>query len=188
MQLTSMTRYAGAMLFLLAVPLATAAQVHEHGTATLEIAVDGGVLSIALESPLENLVGFEHAPRDDRQRAALKKMEDTLRRPERLFKPAPEAGCVVRDVKVENPFAEGSKPESGHAHGAEAKHGGHADEQHAEAHAAWTFKCSRPQALRTLEVLLFDAFPAMKRIKTQKATPSGQSGATLTPKRRSIAL
>jgi len=176
---TSITRRAGATLFLLVLPLATAAQVHEHGTATLAIAVDGDVLSINLESPLENLVGFEHPPRDDKQRAALKKMEDALRRPERLFRPAAEAGCVAREVKVENPFPAGAKPESGHAH---------ADAQHAEAHATWTFQCARPQALRTLEVLLFDAFPRMRQIRTQKATPSGQGGATLTRERRSVAL
>lgn len=187
MQRTSIRRRAGAILVLLALPLAAAAQVHEHGTATLEIAVDGGVLSINLESPLENVVGFEHAPRDDKQRAALKKMEETLRRPERLFKPSAEAGCAVRDVKVENPFAAGAKPEGGHAHGEKDKHGGHAEE-HAEAHASWTFQCARPQVLRALEVLLFDAFPGMKQIKAQKATPSGQGVATLTPKRRSIAL
>ena len=185
MQETSMARWPTAILLVLAFPLATAAPVHEHGTATLEIAVDGNVLSINLESPLDNLVGFEHAPRDDKQRAALKKMEDTLRHPERLFKPAAEAGCVVRDVKVESPFAAGSQPD--HAHGGEAKHGGHA-EAHAEAQASWTFQCARPQALRTLEVLLFDAFPGMKQIKAQKATPGGQGGATLTSKRRSIAL
>ena len=46
MHWTSMTRRAIAILFVLALPPAAAEQAHEHGTAILEIAVDGGTLSI----------------------------------------------------------------------------------------------------------------------------------------------
>lgn len=33
--------------------------------------VGGGQLEVALESPLDNLLGFERAPRTDKQRAAV---------------------------------------------------------------------------------------------------------------------
>ena len=58
--------------------VASAEQAHEHGVATLDVAVDGRTLTLQFESPLDNVVGFEHAPRTDKQRAALKNMEEKL--------------------------------------------------------------------------------------------------------------
>ncbi|MCZ7566419.1 MAG: DUF2796 domain-containing protein [Burkholderiales bacterium] len=175
----------------LALP-AAAAQVHEHGAATLEVAVDGGTITIALESPLDTLVGFEHAPREEKQRAALRKMEASLRAGDRMFRPTAAAGCTAGEAKVEHPYAGGAAARTAHAHGADGhkngKHGHGKDEQHAGAHATWTFVCTSPQALRELEVLVFDAFPGVKRIRAQTATPRGQAAVTLTPSRRRLAL
>ena len=82
----------------------SAQQAHEHGGALLNVALDGKKLVVQLESPLDNLVGFEHAPRNDKQRAALAKMEESLQAGDRWFKPAAAAGCTLRDVKVEHPY------------------------------------------------------------------------------------
>ena len=81
-----------------------AQQAHEHGGALLNVALDGKKLVVQLESPLDNFVGFEHAPRNDKQRAALVKMEESLQAGDRWFKPAAAAGCTLRDVKVEHPY------------------------------------------------------------------------------------
>ncbi|MGB0128732.1 MAG: DUF2796 domain-containing protein [Rhodocyclaceae bacterium] len=55
------------MLSPLAAPvLAVAQHAHEHGVAKLDVASDGGALAINVESPLDNRVGFEHAPRTDK--------------------------------------------------------------------------------------------------------------------------
>ena len=85
---------------------AYAQHAHEHGAARLEVALDGGKLSIGLESPLDNLVGFEHAPRNEKQRAALAKMTDDLKGTERLFDLPAAAAC------------EPVRAESTHPHGA----------------------------------------------------------------------
>jgi len=178
----SIRRSLGALL-VLAAPLGAAAQGHEHGAATLDIALDGNTLLISMESPLDSLVGFEHAPRNDRQRAALARMEASLRDAGRLFKPTAEAGCTPREAKVEQPFAGKTAGEAAPAHGEEKKEAAkHDADHHAETRVTWTFVCDRPQALRAVEVLLFDAFPRMQRIKAQAATPRGQSGAMLTRK------
>ena len=42
------------------------AQAHVHGAVQLEVALDGPTLSIALEAPLDSLLGFERAPRTAR--------------------------------------------------------------------------------------------------------------------------
>jgi hypothetical protein len=39
---------------------------HVHGAGSLEIAIDGAAVQINLYSPLDNLLGFEHAPENER--------------------------------------------------------------------------------------------------------------------------
>lgn len=50
------------VLVLLPATLHAGEKAHQHGVAILEVAVDGGTLRLRLESPLNNLAGFEHAP------------------------------------------------------------------------------------------------------------------------------
>lgn len=60
--------------------LALSAFAHErdvHGEARLEVAIEQGSLELKLEMPLDSAVGFEHAPKNDQQKAAL---SETLRR------------------------------------------------------------------------------------------------------------
>ena len=170
---------------------AGAQHAHEHGVASLNVALDGKKLVVQLESPLDNLVGFEHAPRTDAQRAALAKMEDTLRAGETWLKPAAAAGCTGRDVKVEQPYrtgAGGTAPEGDKRAAPAAKGKGKAEEQHAEVRAAYELECATPAALDRVEVLLFDAFPKLKRIKAVTATPRGQGSATLTARKRTLSF
>jgi hypothetical protein len=159
-------------------PLAVhAAAAHVHGAAMLAIAIEGGTLTLMLESPTDSLVGFEHAPRTARERAAVTKMKQTLERPAALFVPTPAAACKPVGVKLESTLFE-----SGHAHhdhGAHAHAGGHADLD-----GAFVFRCARPEALRDLEVRLFDAFPRLKKLKVEIAGPRGQTAAQLTPGQR----
>ena len=44
---------------------AQAAGAHQHGVAQLEVAVDGNSLTVTLDTPLDNLLGFERGPRTD---------------------------------------------------------------------------------------------------------------------------
>jgi len=45
--------------------------VHEHGRATLTLAVDGAALTNTLEAPAANVVGFEHPPKTADESAAV---------------------------------------------------------------------------------------------------------------------
>ena len=63
-------------LMVAAVPAAAAEQrrhdAHQHGGGRIDVAVEGGLLSVVLEVPAVNLVGFEHAPRGDAQKARIR--------------------------------------------------------------------------------------------------------------------
>lgn len=165
-------------LLLCAVAFGVQAAPHEHGSARMNVAVEAERIVIEFESPLHDLVGFEHAPRDARERDALKALEPTLRDATRHFRLSAEAGCHAAEISVALPFgASAGKP------AAAAHRRGHADLS-----ARLTFVCAAPDALRDLEVRLFDAFPRLQRIRVQSATPRGQGSATLTPKRRGLSL
>lgn len=170
-------RFSPAFLFCTAA-LGVQAAPHEHGSARMNVAVEAERIVIELESPLHDLVGFEHAPRDARQRAAVAALEPALRDAARHFRPNPEAGCSAAETRVAHPFGV-----SAAAPAAAAPRRGHADLR-----ARLTFVCTTPGALRSLEVRLFDTFPRLKRIRVQSATPRGQGSATLTPKRRALPL
>jgi hypothetical protein len=46
-----------------AAPAWSAGKAHEHGALKLDVAIEGNKLTIAMEAPLDNLLGFERAPR-----------------------------------------------------------------------------------------------------------------------------
>lgn len=172
-------------LFAALLPIAALAEpAHEHGVARLEVTLDGHNLTLVLESPLDNLVGFEHAPRHAREQAALKQMEQTISDPKQLFIPDNAAGCSIRRMQMRQSFSSGDRlnqakipPQTG------------ADpEQHADVMATYEWDCAHPEALRRLQVRLFDPFPGMRRIRAQTATPSGQGSATLTKSRTDLPL
>ncbi|HEY0340420.1 MAG TPA: DUF2796 domain-containing protein, partial [Steroidobacteraceae bacterium] len=44
---------------------------HEHGKVTINAALDGNELVIEIDSPAINVIGFEHEPRTESERAAV---------------------------------------------------------------------------------------------------------------------
>ncbi|MEO6563194.1 MAG: DUF2796 domain-containing protein, partial [Nitrosospira sp.] len=64
---------------MMALELALPARAHEpaahvHGAGSLEIAIDGAAVQINLYSPLDNLLGFEHAPENEKERQTARTM------------------------------------------------------------------------------------------------------------------
>ncbi|NSX04129.1 DUF2796 domain-containing protein [Cupriavidus gilardii] len=157
---------------------ARAAEPHVHGQATLDVAVEDQVLSIALASPLDNVFGFERLPRTDAERQKVRQAVASLRDGAALFFPSPEADCRFEAAQVHlgalhhGLTGEGEAPR-GKVH---AEH-----QQHADLDADYRFRCTRPEALRSVEVRVFRLFPGVNRIAAQLATDKRQSGTTLTP-------
>jgi Protein of unknown function (DUF2796) len=149
---------AGAAPF--AASFASAGEAHQHGSAQLSAAIDGNMLELEFSSPLENLVGFEHQPRNERERQAMQAMKERFNSPQALFVPTPAAGCQAGPAELVLPEAQRS--------------GGHAD-----LHAVASFRCATPAALRSIELRLFEAFPRLQRVRVQLAAPGRQAGADL---------
>lgn len=141
-----------------------AAAPHEHGVARLAVAIEGGNLSIVLDAPLDGFLGFERAPRTEAERKAGAALLAQLRDGHPWFKLDAEAACRAGPVRVDVPVLEG---------------GAKAGSEHADLEAEFLFACDKPQALRTLELGLFDAFKRLQRIEVQVAGPRGQMSQTL---------
>lgn len=147
---------------------------HEHGSAELDVALDGTTLEIELRSPAMNLVGFEHAPNSDEDRRKVADARQQLEKPDALFGLPSAASCTLANTELESPLFEES---SNH----DPKHAGHHDDGHSEIHAHYRYTCSSPQAVQALNLEpLFQAFPATEKIQAQLIGPKGQRGAQLT--------
>jgi hypothetical protein len=156
---------------------------HVHGVAELHVAVDGPQLEIGLESPLDNVLGFEHPPRTDKQRAAVRAMAGKLRQAQTIFVPTASAQCTLASVQLVSAAlpaellgeakaaaAEGTKDEDGHA----------------DLDATFTFRCATPAQLTGMDVGLMQAFPGFRKLNVSVAGPKGQSATVLTPGKRAV--
>ncbi|MFT3817819.1 MAG: DUF2796 domain-containing protein [Rubrivivax sp.] len=155
-----------------------AGKAHEHGALKLDVAIEGNTLTIALEAPLDNLLGFERAPRTDAERKAAAEVLARLRGPGQgtpLFVTDAAAQCSLRKAEVRAPVLE---PGAGPA----------AKDEHADLDADYEFDCARPAELRTLEVGLFDAYKRLRRIDVRVVGPKDQLKATLERPARQVRL
>lgn len=159
----------GTLICMLPGPMgARAGEAHQHGVARLDVAVDGTRVSIDLDTPLDNLLGFEHAPRSEAERRAAEAALATLRDAARLFRFDAAARC--RSTAVELRSAALKLP-PGNTAAAPGPDG------HADLEASFAFTCER--APLQLEHGLFAAFARLQRLEVQAATATRQSGATL---------
>jgi hypothetical protein len=171
---------------------------HEHGVAHMNIAVEGGLVEIELETPLANVLSFEHAPETEAQKAEARNMALILHRAEELFLFPLAARCRSVEVSLESgalspellaPPASGEKalPAASAGQVAGEEHEDEEDEEgHADLDADFTFRCENPAALNSLEVGLFGKFPGFDEIEAQLVTDKGQKAAELIPGERRL--
>ena len=152
-------------------------RAHVHGFAALNIALQGGRLSVQLEAPLDSLLGFEHKPRTDAQRKAADAALALLNKPQDWLQPDAAAQCTATRTEVRAdvllPDAKSdAKPDAKSATPAAAS-------AHADLDASVDFQCAAPERLQRLQLKLFDAFPRLNRIDVQVVGPQGQGQQTL---------
>ncbi len=150
----------------LATPAAFAAPAHQHGVASLDVVVEPGRVTLDLDTPLDNLVGFERSPRTDAERERASDAVKKLRAADALFRIDSGAGCKLEKAALNAPVL--------------GLNGMGSDKDvHADLQGHFEFLCKAGGKAGFVEVGLFDAFPALKRIELQVVTPRGQLKATL---------
>ena len=156
---------------------------HVHGHGRLDIAREGDRIALALVAPGADVVGFEHAPQSEADRAAVEAALDRLSRPLELIAFPEAAGCEVLEVAAEL-VGEDHAEDEAHAHddgddhahdeGDEHAHDDH-DEAggHSEFHALWELSCTDPGAIDALAFPYFDAFPGAQELAVQVVSDTG---------------
>jgi hypothetical protein len=179
-------------------------EAHEHGVAHMNVAFEGNELYIELISPAANIVGFEHQPRTQEQKAAVKAAIKKLEAGEKLFElPSGVGGRLVKSkvhTDINNDSGHESDETKSHEHdvmsrkaGNEAEKHGHEDHQHGDANerhsefkAEYHFVCKKPEKLAYVEVMLFSIFSGIEHIEVQLLTGNKQTAFELTTTKKKI--
>jgi hypothetical protein len=148
---------------------------HQHGKGTLNIAIEGKKVTMELEVPGADIVGFEHVAKSRRDKAAVEKAKTELMAPLALFALPPAAGCRLVEAKVELE-ADGDKKAS-------AKSGGHA-----EFHAEYALECQSPVGITGIEFGYFKIFARAQKLEVNVITTKGQSKFEVSRSKPSLSL
>lgn len=136
---------------------------HVHGKADLALALEGSMLAVELETPLFNLVGFEHAPETDEQKVAVERAEAALSDADVLFVFNADAGCIpdpVLPVSLIDEDGHDDQPDPEDVHAADED-----AHDHEDLVLPYSFTCESPRALRSLSVSLFDEFENLSEVE-----------------------
>lgn len=152
---------------------------HVHGDAMLAMALDGTTLVIELESPLHNLLGFEHAPQTVAQKARLQSVEVLLAAPDKLFAFSDAARC-----QADQPIKSLSLLDHDEDHHAEDEH----ESDHKDTLVEYVYTCNSPDKLTKMTTNLFELFPEMTELDTVFLGPSAQIQSTLKPGNTTLSL
>ena len=134
---------------------------HEHGHGHLNVAIEAKRVSMELEVPGADILGFEHAPSNAEERAAVDDAKAKLASASSLFKLPPDAGCGLDGARV----SAGDHDETASA----------AEENHSEFRAEYDLECRAVGKLTVVEFAYFSVFPGTEELEVNVISPKGQS-------------
>lgn len=177
---------------------------HEHGSANLNVILEGEDLVVNFRSPAMNIVGFEHAAKNKKDQKKVKAALDKLQNTSRLLELPDAAECKVEKIKVlaSVPMVHEKGSHKGDHHDEHDEHKGHHDKHdhhdehkghhdkhahhdehkdhadgsaHSEFELEYRFHCHEPENLTGLNVGYFKAFPSLSEIEAQVITSKKQA-------------
>ena len=167
---------------------------HEHGHAVLKLVQEGEEVVVHFQSPLDSLVGFEHAPSNDEQRAALEEVMRIVQVPKNIVRlPAtcrsdgePEVNVPhLGDDHGDDHDAADEHSDTAHAdHESTGEDGDdHDADEHSEVHADLeaTFKYRCESGIEWLEATAFETFGDLEEAELQAVGSDAAIVETLTP-------
>ncbi|MGF1446572.1 MAG: DUF2796 domain-containing protein [Pikeienuella sp.] len=153
---------------------------HVHGSGSLDIAVEGNTVAMALVVPGFDIVGFEHEATSDADKAAIEDGKAKLGKPLELFVLPAAAGCEVAQVQValiSEVDAHGHDEHGEDAHGHDDHgHDAHGEESHTEFKTEYQLTCADPSAISEITFAYFETFPNAEELEIQLITAKGSTG------------
>ena len=159
-------------------------EAHEHGSANLNVAVEGNLVLIEFISPAANIVGFEHEPKTTEQKTTVQQAIQLLEDGNKMFQFTAAAKCKLQNATVATDIMNDSEQEHHDEHGQDE----HDDASHSEFKVEYIYHAESPEKLQFIDILLFQAFPGIDHIETQLLTATKQTSLELTAKNKRIDL
>lgn len=131
---------------------------HVHGAVSVNIALEGRKLFFEIEAPADQVLGFERAPRDARERTAVAEVDAWFRSGRSMLGVPPAAGCRLAKVDFTPPTPGG---------------------EHADYGGRYFFDCAAPEALAWVEIWALRRLQGLERTEVNLAVPGGQRQETL---------
>ena len=151
--------------------LAIDLDAHEHGSASLNIAIDSSTIAMRFESPAVNIVGFEYTTKDAQQQLLIKQAKNNLSNFDAIFQLAGAVSCQT----VQSSANWVTKHEESHEeHEEHEEHDKAPSAEHAEFIAEYQLKCTQLNNLTAINVNLFEFFPAISDLDVQVIYSGGQ--------------
>lgn len=187
------------LLITLFIATAHASEKHVHGEAQLFIVIDGERVLIELETPADNILGFEHRPSTQEQQQLLDKSLVLLDNHKRLLS-FDQGACQQLSREIESPFSDqhadehdGHDEHAGDHHDHDGHHGhdnhhDHADkhEEHTSFHLTYTLNCSDAMGITSATVTAFESFEGFNSIEVNWVKGDRQSSRKVTKDKTSI--
>ena len=144
---------------------AAAQSTHVHGQGQVSMAIDQNLISMTLESPGADIIGFEHEARTAEEKTAVAEALKQLSDPMFVIQLPGSASCKVIQASSEVASENGDE---GHAdHDEDEDHEEHADHDEHEEHeneahgsfiAEYQLECTNIAAINSITFVYFDHF------------------------------
>lgn len=169
------------------------AESHIHGGAMLSVVLENKTVTVELESPLFNLVGFEYQPHTETEKQEVIRAEGILSKPQDLviFNKAAKCTYEPSNLNLElfdhhTEEHEDRHEEDGH-HEKTDKEATHADDSsHNEIVLTYTAMCGAPEKLKTVTADFFMYFPNLSDLDFVYLGPSVQRSYELSNSKTSV--
>ncbi|RXJ72109.1 zinc-binding protein [Veronia nyctiphanis] len=79
-------------------------KAHVHAEVTVNLLQSDESVLLEIEAPANDVVGFEHQPKNDAQKDAIKRALALLNKPDSLFAFNKDAECEVKDIDIAHTF------------------------------------------------------------------------------------
>lgn len=158
---------------------------HEHGHGNFNMAIEGNKVTMELEAPGADIVGFEHKAKTKAQKAKVRKAKKMLKKVGSVVGLPKAAGCKIQKASVElhiegdDDHGHGHKKKAKHSHSHAKKHKhGHDDHavesSHSEFHAEYSLTCKSPGKLVEITFPYFKNFKGSKELEVKVVGDKGQ--------------
>lgn len=185
-----------------ALALPSLAGPHEHGVAVLELSVESEVLMIRFSSPLDNLLGWERAPRNAAEQRQYTALREEFAQPAFILSIPDALACRLAETTVGDPYGHASaaprakasiEPREKALTDPQGKastdpQGRASPDPHKDLEVEWVFRCAALTGLRTLTINAFDRFKRLRRVDVVYAIPGKSGKSRVTGRQRELKL